>query len=124
MRWRGLALLLVTGGALAAPLLPTIEPAKPGTHCVRDPAYMRRHHMELLFHQRTETVHQGVRGEPASLRGCIDCHASVKTGSVAEAKTDFCVSCHSYAAVKIDCFECHSSKAAPTATAALEARRP
>ena len=23
---------------------------------------------------------------------------------------DFCISCHSYAAVKVDCFECHSSK--------------
>ena len=37
-------------------------------------------------------------------------HASETTGSVAAAKDDFCVSCHSYAAVKIDCFDCHSTK--------------
>jgi hypothetical protein len=30
---------------------------------------------------------------------------------VAAAPGDFCVSCHTYAAVRIDCFECHASKA-------------
>jgi hypothetical protein len=34
---------------------------------------------------------------------------------VAAARTDFCVSCHAYAAVKIDCFECHASKPKQTA---------
>ena len=34
----------------------------------------------------------------------------IETGSVAAAPTNFCVSCHSYAAVKLDCFECHASK--------------
>jgi len=29
---------------------------------------------------------------------------------VASSKEDFCMGCHSYAAVKLDCFECHSSK--------------
>ena len=32
--------------------------------------------------------------------------------AVAAAPGDFCLSCHSYAAVKIDCFECHSGKPA------------
>jgi formate-dependent nitrite reductase cytochrome c552 subunit len=77
---------------------------------VADPAFMRRNHMDLLKHQRNETVHLGVRDARASLKGCIECHASKATGSVAAAKTDFCISCHSYAAVKVDCFECHSSK--------------
>jgi hypothetical protein len=94
--------------------LPAIERATPGTRCVADTAFMRRHHMDLLKHQRGETVHQGVREARDSLRGCIGCHASLTTRSVAQAPTDFCVQCHSYAAVQIDCFECHSGKAAPT----------
>ena len=88
---------------------PLIEPAR-GEACVADPAFMRRNHMQLLKHQRDETVHLGVRDERASLKGCIECHAGAASGSVAQAPGDFCVSCHSFAAVKIDCFECHASK--------------
>jgi hypothetical protein len=90
---------------------PAIEPAR-GEACVADPAFMRRNHMQLLKHQRDETVHLGVRGARASLKGCIECHASSASGSVAQAPGDFCASCHRYAAVKIDCFECHASKPA------------
>lgn len=90
---------------------PVIEPAR-GGQCVEDPAFMRRNHMQLLKHQRDETVHGGVRAAKYSLKACIDCHASKATGSVTVANTNFCQSCHSYAAVKIDCFECHASKPA------------
>jgi len=99
---------------------PLIEPAR-GEACVADPAFMRRNHMQLLKHQRDETVHLGVRDARASLKGCIGCHASSATGSVAQAPGDFCASCHSYAAVKIDCFECHASK---PASATLPAAHP
>lgn len=91
--------------------LPAIEAAR-GEACVADPAFMRRNHMDLLKHQRNETVHLGVRDARASLKGCIECHASAASGSVAQAPGDFCSSCHGYAAVKIDCFECHASKPA------------
>ncbi len=94
--------------------LPTIESARAGTSCIADPATMRRDHPSMLKHQRDETVHGGIRGAKASLKGCIGCHASAKTASVAAAPGDFCQSCHSYAAVKIDCFECHSAKPATT----------
>jgi [DsrC]-trisulfide reductase subunit J len=100
--------------------LPAIEAAR-GEACVADPAFMRRNHMNLLKHQRNETVHLGVRDARASLKGCIECHASAATGSVAQAPGDFCASCHSFAAVKIDCFECHASK---PAAAALPANHP
>ncbi|NTV85164.1 MAG: hypothetical protein HGA21_00295 [Burkholderiaceae bacterium] len=93
---------------------PIIESAR-GDKCVQDPVFMRRNHMELLKHQRDDTVHGGIRGAKYSLNGCIGCHASQTTGSVATASTNFCQSCHVYAAVKIDCFECHSSKPARTA---------
>ncbi|MEO8122489.1 MAG: hypothetical protein ABI633_00390 [Burkholderiales bacterium] len=90
--------------------LPTIVAARAGTQCIADPATMRRDHPSMLKHQRDETVHGGIRGAKASLKGCIDCHASATTGSVAAAPGDFCQSCHTYAAVKIDCFECHSTR--------------
>ena len=91
--------------------LPVIAPATAGTQCVEPPDVMRRDHMRFLKHQRDDTVHGGVRGAKYSLKACVDCHASRKTASVATAPNDFCVSCHAYAAVRIDCFECHSSKA-------------
>jgi hypothetical protein len=96
------------------PLGPVVEPAAKGSQCVADPAFMRRNHMDLLRHQRDDTVRGGVRVGQYSLKACIECHASRQTGSVVKAETNFCVSCHSYAAVKIDCFECHASTTGAT----------
>ena len=91
---------------------PVIEPAR-GAQCVDDPAYMRRNHMDLLKHDRDDTVRAGMRDTRYSLKACINCHASKATNSVNAAGSNFCQSCHSYAAVKIDCFECHASNPAP-----------
>ena len=41
---------------------------------------------------------------------CVACHATTPTGSVSAGPGDFCVACHRYAAVKVDCFECHTGK--------------
>jgi hypothetical protein len=81
-----------------------------GDKCVRDVDDMRRNHMKILKHQRDDTMRKGVRGSQDSLKNCIECHVNPKTNSVASSKEDFCMGCHSYAAVKLDCFECHSSK--------------
>jgi hypothetical protein len=97
------------GGAASRVPKPTIEQAK-GERCVEDTEFMRRNHMQLLVHQRDRTTRLGIRTAEHSLKGCIECHASAATGSVAAAKEDFCQSCHSYAAVRIDCFECHARK--------------
>jgi hypothetical protein len=88
---------------------PVIETAR-GGQCVEEPAFMRRNHMKMLKHQRDDTLRGGNRTGQHSLKGCIDCHASKSTNSVADSGANFCQSCHSYAAVKIDCFECHNSK--------------
>jgi len=105
---------MVAGGAWAADEgrtpKPVIEAATAGTQCVEPSDVMRRNHMRFLKHQRDDTVRDGVRGAKYSLKACINCHASSNTHSVATGQTDFCTSCHSYAAVRIDCFECHSSK--------------
>jgi hypothetical protein len=97
---------------------PVIERARAGTQCVEPPAVMRRSHMDLLRHQRDDTVRGGIRGAKYSLRACIDCHASTTTHSVSQTSTNFCVSCHSYAAVKIDCFDCHTAKTGAVAAGA------
>ena len=84
---------------------------------------MRRNHMDFLKHQRDDTVRRGIRGrEVQPARAASTATPASSTGSVAGGADHFCVSCHSYAAVKIDCFECHASK--PKATAALPAGHP
>ena len=125
MRWALVLLGVLSAGAVCAAdgggrtPRPVIERAAAGTQCVEPPETMRRSHMDLLRHQRDDTVHGGIRGAKHSLKGCVDCHASRTSNSVAKAPGDFCVACHSYAAVKIDCFECHSSKPRPVALGAL-----
>ncbi|OGI43537.1 MAG: hypothetical protein A2V92_03635 [Candidatus Muproteobacteria bacterium RBG_16_65_31] len=100
--------------------LPTMQTYK-GDQCVEPTEEMRRNHMNYILHQRDETVHKGIRTVKHSLKNCIDCHADPKTGSVL-GKDGFCESCHSYAAVRIDCFGCHSDKAAPEAMRAASPR--
>lgn len=89
---------------------PTIERARGGA-CPESPAFMRRNHMDLLKHQRDDTLRDGDRRGKYSLKECVSCHASQTTNSVTASGTNFCQSCHAYAAVKIDCFECHASQA-------------
>jgi predicted CXXCH cytochrome family protein len=105
-------LAMANAGAFAQALVPH-PPKGKGEHCVAPTEVMRRNHMSLMKHQRDETVHEGVRGKPFSLAGCMDCHAvsgaDGKPVSYADPK-HFCRSCHDFAAVSIDCFECHASR--------------
>ena len=123
-----LAVLLTAAGvALAGDkqparvALPVIKIEK-GEKCVEPTAEMRRNHMNLISHQRDRTVHDGIRTVKHSLKNCVDCHASPKTNSVL-GKDGFCESCHAYAAVRMDCFECHSSAPRKAASAPLAERR-
>jgi len=88
-----------------------------GDKCVEDTDYMRRNHMKVLNHHRDKTVHEGIRTKQHSLKGCIDCHATPNAAGqkTVLGKDHFCQSCHVYAAVSIDCFQCHSSKPASSA---------
>ena len=87
-----------------------------GEQCVEAKDVMRRDHMKFILHQRDKTMHEGIRTEKHSLKKCINCHADPKTNSVL-GKEGFCESCHSYAAVSMDCFGCHTSS--PEKEAAL-----
>jgi predicted CXXCH cytochrome family protein len=104
---------LVLGANVRAEGLAPTPPKGKGERCVESVEFMRRHHMEMLKHQRGETVHRGARDSKFSLKGCVDCHAvngaDGKPVSFNDSK-HFCRSCHDYAAVKIDCFECHASR--------------
>jgi predicted CXXCH cytochrome family protein len=129
-----IVLLFITGPVLAgetaqqaaAPhdaqstLMP--HPAKgKGESCVAPTDWMRRNHMKALLHQRDMTVHEGVRGTQFSLKDCVSCHAvkgeDGRPVTISSPK-HFCRSCHDYAAVSIDCFECHASTPAEPQKAA------
>jgi len=111
--WPGMASAGEASIQVAAVPAPAIPEAKPGTECVRDPEFMRRNHMDMLKHKRDLTVHEGNRLPEFSLNECIACHAvkgdDGKNVTVADSR-HFCRSCHDYAAVKVDCFQCHASR--------------
>ena len=105
--------------AIAEVPMPDIPKAK-GDKCVEETAFMRRNHMDILKHQRDDTMRKGIRTKKHSLQGCLDCHAvfeeqivedeAKKVAVTIKSEKHFCNSCHTYAAVKIDCFDCHNSK--------------
>ena len=92
--------------AYAAPY-PDVPKGK-GDRCVEDTEFMRANHMELLLHQRDETMHRGIRTKEHSLKNCIECHVVTDENnqpvSIASPK-HFCRVCHDYASVSIDCFQ-------------------
>ncbi|MBP8198219.1 MAG: sulfur reduction protein DsrJ [Chromatiaceae bacterium] len=80
--------------------------------CVEPTDFMRRNHMEVIKHQRDETVHGGIRSTKHSLAGCIACHGA--KGSTGEPlpvndEKQFCGACHDFAAVRLNCFDCHAT---------------
>ncbi len=81
-------------------------------NCVEPTEYMRRNHFELIRHQRDQTVYGGIRGSDHGISGCVSCHVAYdETSSPIEinAKGQFCRSCHDYAAVEMNCFDCHAT---------------
>ncbi len=115
---------LAPAGAGGSVPKPVIQKAQ-GEQCVEDTDYMRRNHMKVLNHHRDKTVHQGIRTKQHSLKGCIDCHATPNAAGqkTVLGKDHFCQSCHTYAAVQVDCFQCHSSRPAPAQTSVLVSRK-
>ncbi len=120
---RFLCIIYVLTGLMLASLsvqaqepLPTINlPTDQNVKCaIPGSKYnQRRNHMKYLLHERDETMHEGIRNEPISLAKCIDCHVKPdKNGHIPsiKSKEHFCHGCHEYAAVQIDCFECHADR--------------
>ncbi|WP_201243479.1 sulfur reduction protein DsrJ [Halochromatium salexigens] len=81
-------------------------------NCVEPTEYMRRNHFELIRHQRDQTVYGGIRGSDHGISGCVSCHVGYDDkGAPVEidGKGQFCQSCHEYAAVELNCFDCHAT---------------
>ena len=89
-------------------------PPPNGEQCVEDTEWMRSNHFETVLHQRDETVIHGIRTTKHSLKNCIDCHitpnANGEYARYSNSEEHFCASCHVYAAVSIDCFQCHADR--------------
>jgi hypothetical protein len=110
-----LSALLLTGAALVLSGCGQVEPPQMmqarGDQCVEPVDVMRRDHMKFLMHERDEAVLFGARTAKHSLVGCIDCHVSA-TASRDDPSSHFCLNCHSFNAVRMDCFQCHADKPA------------
>ncbi|NOX42371.1 MAG: Hdr-like menaquinol oxidoreductase cytochrome c subunit [Gammaproteobacteria bacterium] len=107
-----ITLMLICLPAQAGVPMPDIPKGK-GDKCVEETSLMRTDHMEMILHQRDETVHKGIRTKKHSFKECINCHAVKDENNLPvsyKSPKHFCNSCHTYAAVKIDCFECHASR--------------
>ena len=79
--------------------------------CVEPTADMRANHMEYILDQRDATMHEGIRTRQYSLTECINCHVSdAPDAPHYDSEKHFCNSCHTYAAVSIDCFQCHADR--------------
>jgi [DsrC]-trisulfide reductase subunit J len=108
------ALFTVLFSASLAAGVPTLEIPKAlkGDQCVEDTDFMRRNHMDILLHQRDDTMRDGIRTKKHSLKECFTCHVvkgtDLKPLTIKSPK-HFCRECHDYAAVNVDCFQCHTS---------------
>jgi hypothetical protein len=104
----------VKSGSISIPTPPKAkESVSAEQSCVKSIEIMRRNHGLLLKHSRHKTMRQGIRDIQTSLFACINCHVTPDADgnypSVNEGNAHFCRSCHQYAAVTIDCFQCHNS---------------
>lgn len=93
---------------------------KDSAECAEAKKWMRRNHPDVLTHERDRTMREGIRARAdskplyGSLRACVSCHIEKddKTGEypAIESRDHHCSGCHQKVAVKLDCFECHSTK--------------
>ena len=119
--------MLSNAGELGPDLPKAKMKASDKTECVEPIGDMRKNHMEFLKHKRDLTMREGVRTKTHSLTECIDCHVTPNDkGEFARIGDDkhFCSSCHNYAAVKVDCFDCHSDLPEDAAKKLRSAKNP
>lgn len=108
----GLVFIAISSVVSAETPKPVVPKGK-GEQCVEPTEDMRKNHMKYLKHQRDLTVHEGIRTKKFSLVECIECHVVPnEKGEYPKFGSDdhFCSSCHNYASVDIDCFQCHATK--------------
>ena len=111
---RSPAMAADAGSKASRVFIPPAPQKGKGDKCVADTDFMRRNHMTMLNHQRDDTVHDGIRTKQFSLEGMHrlsrGARARCTAGLHSKDPKHFCRTCHDYAAVKVDCFECHASR--------------
>lgn len=103
--------VLLNHGQAAANLTPALETpeieALEDRACIESTEYMRSEHMHLLDDWRNEVIREGKTEYTSSSgqvfdmsleEGCFDCHSN---------RSEFCLSCHDYVGVEVDCWNCH-----------------
>ncbi len=118
--------LTVTSAAAGDPIYPDVPKPLFGKPHPEGNLFMRVNHMKLLLHTRDLTMREGERDVKYSLAECLTCHAvNGPDAQPVSIKSDqhFCRVCHDYAAVKIDCFQCHNSKPAKETQAWIRPER-
>ena len=123
MRMRHLLVIVMTLGMSMAlgfgfnAIADESESPESGEKCVEPTDVIRRMHGTFLKHQRNDTMHRGIRTKQHSLVECINCHVEKdEEGNYPSiSSTDHpCKGCHTYAAVTLDCFQCHATKPGET----------
>lgn len=116
-RWAGVlggVCLLLSMVAHAEVPRPEVPDAREGVaHCVEDADVMRKQHYSFILHQRDDTMYDGIRTSKHSFKACIACHVQPRADGSFPSHDEpdhFCSSCHNYAAVQVDCFDCHADK--------------
>ena len=103
--------LTLSAPAFAGGLGPSIPEAVKGEECVGDPQDMRVNHMKYLNHHRDDVLSRGIRTKQHNISECIECHVPAREESQPTRSDEehFCMSCHAFTGVKVDCFSCHAS---------------
>jgi hypothetical protein len=96
-----------------ASYVPELKIESTSKTCIESTEFMRANHMELLNQWRNEVVRSanriytatnGKEYEKSLTNTCMNCHKD---------RTEFCVKCHDYAAVKQpNCWNCHNDNTA------------
>lgn len=124
--------LMISAPAFAGGLGPDIPAPVKGEECVADTQEMRVNHMKYLKGHRDDVMRRGIRTKTYHLSECLECHVPAREEAAQPTRADndhFCMSCHVFTGVKVDCFSCHATmpeKSAafhPIVTPAMQALR-
>lgn len=105
----GLVFFALSGCGKVEPPPASLLAEARGDQCVEPTDVMRRDHMKILMHERDEAKRYGRRNPDHSFVGCVDCHVS-PTANREDPSTHFCMACHEFNAVRMDCFQCHTDR--------------
>lgn len=104
--------LTLSAPVFAGNLGPDIPAPVKGEECVADTQEMRVNHMNYLMGHRDDVMRRGIRTKQFHLSECIECHVPARDEAAPTQASGehFCMSCHAFAGVSVDCFSCHATQ--------------